>query len=172
MTSSDLNTKEYNPYYGTYISQVPKDVTLTEGFHKGRDAVVDFFKSIPEDTLDYRYASDKWTVKEVFQHIIDTEQIFMYRCLRIARRDTSPLMGFEQDDYIVPSRANEKSLEDLLEEYLAVRQNFMVFLKSLNNDDLMAVGIASESPLSARAAAFIVLGHEKHHMQVIEARYL
>ena len=172
MTISDLETKEYNPYYGTYISQVSKDATLTEGFNKGRDAVVAFFKSIPEDTLDYRYATGKWTIKEVFQHIIDTEQIFLYRCLRIARHDAAPLMGFEQDDYIVPSRANEKSLEQLLEAYLAVRQNFIVLLKSLSNDDLKAIGIASDSPLSARAAAFIVLGHEKHHMRVIEERYL
>lgn len=172
MNVSDLSASEYNPYYETYISKVPEETTLMEGFKRGQIQIIDFFKSIPDDKLEYRYASDKWTIKEVFQHIIDTEQVFMYRCLRIARHDTSPLMGYEQDDYIAPSKANKKSLDDLIEAYQAVRQNFIVLLKSLRNEDLKCMGTASESPLSARAAAFIILGHEIHHMEVIKARYL
>lgn len=172
MKVSDLKASEYDAYYKNYINKVSNETTLTEGFKHGETQVVSFFKSIPVDKLEYKYAADKWTIKEVFQHIIDTERIFMYRCFRIARRDEKALMGFEQDDYIAPSRANDKSLDDLLEEYQAVRLNFKVLFKSLKNEDLNFMGTASGSPLSARAAAFIILGHEIHHLDVIKELYL
>ncbi|MDG1729721.1 MAG: DinB family protein [Algibacter sp.] len=172
MNVSDLTTSEYDTYYGNYISKVSNEMTLAEGFKQGEQRVLNFFKSIPNDKLEYRYAPDKWSIKDVFQHVIDTEQIFMYRCFRIARHDKNPLAGFEQDDYIAPSKANDKSLDHLIEEYQAVRQNFKVLLKSLKDEDLKCMGTASGSPLSSRAAAFIILGHEIHHMAVIKERYL
>jgi len=172
MTTKDLNTLEYNPFYSTYIDMIPKELELVNGFYLGLKQVTDFFKSIPKEKLTYKYAEDKWTVKEVFQHIIDTERIFMYRCLRIARHDQTPLAGFDQNDYILPSLANNKSIESLLEEYKAVRQNFIVLLKSLSETDLNFVGNANGSSLSARAAAFIILGHELWHIKIIKERYL
>ena len=143
-----------------------------DGFYLGLKNVTDFFKSISNDKLTYKYAEDKWTIKEIFQHIIDTENIFMYRCLRIARHDQTPLAGFDQNDYILPSLANKKSIELLLEEYQAVRQNFIVLLKSLSETDLNFVGNANGSNLSARSAAFIILGHELWHTKIIKERYL
>ena len=172
MKVSDLNPSEYNIYYKTYIDKVSKEVNLMDGFINGQNNILNFFKDIPEDKLGYRYAKDKWSIKEVFQHIIDTERVFMYRCFRIARHDSTPLVGFEQDDYIKPSRADEKSLKSLIDEYQSVRLSFIVLLKSLNNVDLQCLGHASGNPLSARAAAFIILGHEIHHMEVIKKRYL
>lgn len=172
MKSTDLSTSEYNLYYETYISKVSDENTLIEGFKDGQIQVVEFFKSIPEDKLGYRYASDKWSIKEVFQHIIDTERVFMYRCFRIARHDKTPLAGYEQDDYIKPSNAEKKSIEDLIEEYRAIRLNSIILLKSLNEEDLKVIGHASGNNMSARAAAFIILGHEIHHIGVIKARYL
>jgi len=172
MKVSDLNTSEYGSYYKKYISSVSTETMLMEGFKLGEHQVLKFFKSIPKDKLKYRYEPEKWSIKEVLQHIIDTERVFMYRCFRIARHDTKPLMGYEQDDYIAPSKANIKSLGELIEEYQAVRLNFIVLLKSLNDDDLRCMGTASETPMSARAAAFIVLGHERHHIEVVKQRYL
>ena len=172
MKVSDLSASEYNPFYKTYVRKVSNETTLIEGFIKGQFQVTDFFKSIPDHKLEYRYAPGKWSIKEVFQHIIDNERVFMYRCFRIARHDKTPLAGYEQDDYIVPSNANKKSLNDLLEEYQTVRQSFIVLLKSLSDDDLRVEGKASGSPMSSRAAAFITLGHEIHHMEVIKGRYL
>lgn len=172
MNVSGLSTSEYNSYYWNYVSKVSNELTLVEGFKQGKIQVLNFFKSIPKDKLDFRYAPGKWSIKEVFQHMIDTEQVFMYRCLRIARHDKTPLMGYEQDDYIIPSKANEKSLDDLIEEYQAVRQNFIVLLKSLKDEDLKCMGTASESPMSSRAAAFIILGHEIHHVNVVREKYL
>jgi uncharacterized damage-inducible protein DinB len=167
-----LKASEYNRYYKTYIDKVNKETNLIDGFINGQDYVLHFFKDIPEDKLDYRYAEDKWSIKEVFQHIIDTERVFMYRCFRIARHDKTPLAGFEQDDYVKPSNADKKSLQALLEEYQSVRQSFIVLLKSLLNTDLKYIGHASGNPLSARAAAFIVLGHETHHIEVVKKHYL
>lgn len=172
MNVSDLSTTEYHAFYANYISNVPKDVNLLTGFRSGSKELLAFFNEIPSDKLEFRYAADKWTIKEVIQHIIDTERVFAYRCFRIARHDETPLSGFEQDDYILPSKANSKSMEDLLEEYQVVRQNTIVLLKSLSEMDLKYLGHASGSNVSARAAAFIILGHEIHHMNVIKEFYL
>ncbi|KAA5823602.1 DinB family protein [Algibacter amylolyticus] len=172
MKVTDLTANEYNPFYETYIAKVSNDITLLEGFIEAKTQVENFFKSIPLDKLEYRYAKDKWSIKEVFQHIIDNERVFMYRCFRIARHDKTPLAGYEQNDYILPSGANKKSMASLIEEYQVVRQNFIVLLKSLSSQDLEVIGTGSGSPMSARAAAFITLGHEIHHINIIKERYL
>lgn len=172
MTAQDLVTEEYNPFYSKYINMLPKDLDLIDGFEAGLKNVQDFFKFIPEDKLEYKYAEGKWTIKEVLQHIIDTERIFMYRCLRVARQDKTPLQGFEQNDYIIPSKANKKSLEFLLEEYRSTRQYSIVLLKSFDDEDLKCIGTASGNVMSARSAAFSAIGHEIWHMNIISERYL
>ncbi|WP_418603341.1 DinB family protein [Hwangdonia sp.] len=172
MTVKDLNTTEYNSYYGPYIKKLPENLALIDGFTEGLDNVLQFFHSVPSEKLEYRYAEGKWSVKEVFQHIIDTERVFMYRCFRIARHDKTPLPGFNQDDYIMPSQAHKKSMATLLLEYSSVRKNSITLLNSLSNEDLKFVGTASENTLSARAAAFIILGHEIWHIDVIKTHYL
>lgn len=172
MTTQDLKPSEYNEYYKRYIDKLSEQTSLRKGYITGKNDVLQFFKSIPEDKLEYRYAPEKWTVKEVFQHLIDTERIFMYRCFRVARRDTTPLMGFDQDIYVKPSMANAKSIENLLNEYEINRNNSIVMIDSLSDEDLSFVGTASDSPMSARAAAFTILGHDIWHMDVIKERYL
>lgn len=172
MTIKDLKPSEYSPFYKGYLEMIPEEIELIEGFYLGLKNVVDFFNSLPNNKLEYKYADGKWTIKEVFQHIIDTERIFMYRCFRISRHDVRPLSGFEENDYIKPSSANKKSLEALLEEYQAVRLNTIILLKSLSENDLKFIGTANGNNLSARAAAFIILGHELWHLKIIKERYL
>jgi hypothetical protein len=172
MTIKDLKTSEYNPFYKTYLDMIPQEMELIDGFYFGLKNVVDFFYSLPSNKLEFKYDEDKWTIKEVFQHIIDTERIFMYRCFRIGRHDVTPLSGFEQNDYILPSQANHKTLESLLEEYQAVRHNSIILLKSLSENDLKFIGNANDNNMSARAAAFSVLGHELWHVDIIKHRYL
>ncbi|MEP1489413.1 MAG: DinB family protein [Algibacter sp.] len=172
MIVKDLKQNEYNSYYSTYINKIPKDLDLIEGYIDGGAHVLQFFKAIPEEKLEYRYAEGKWTIKEVFQHIIDNERIFTYRCFRMGRRDKTSLAGYEQNDYAEPSKANEKSIETLLEEYEIGRKNSTLLIKSLSNDDLNFIGNASDTNMSARAAAFITLGHEMHHINVLKERYL
>ncbi len=172
MLIQDIQTEEYATFYSGYINKIPKSTTLIEGFETGFNRVSSFFREIPNDKLNYKYAPDKWTIEEVFQHIIDTERVFMYRCFRIARHDSTPLAGFEQNDFIQPSNANQKTIEQLLEEYHITRQGFIVLLKSLSDNDLKQMGNASGNNMSARAAAFIVLGHELWHLDIIKEHYL
>ena len=172
MTKEDLKPTEYNEYYGRYIDKILNSTTLKVGFEDDKKMVIDFFSSVPKDKLEYRYQPEKWSVKEVLQHIIDTERIFMYRFFRIARKDTAPLTGFDQDIYIEPSGANEKSIEDLIHEFSITRLNSLNIINSISDENLLNMGIASDSPISARACAYILLGHSIWHIEVIKERYL
>lgn len=172
MTKEDLKPTEYNEYYGRYIDKISNSTTLKAGFEDDKKMVIDFFSSVPKGKLEYRYQPEKWSVKEVLQHIIDTERIFMYRFFRIARKDTAPLTGFDQDIYIEPSGANEKSIEDLIHEFSITRLNSLNIINSISDENLLNMGIASDNPISARACAYILLGHSIWHIEVIKERYL
>jgi len=169
---NDLNTNEFDAYFGNYIEKVADSCSLRDGFAKGRETVLSFFAAIPKEKLDYRYAPGKWSIKETFQHIIDTERVLMYRCFRIARNDKTSLASFDQDVFVAPSNAANKTIESLLDEYKATRNHSISFINSLRAEDLQQIGISSNSNLSARAAAFIVLGHEIWHVAIIKERYL
>lgn len=172
MIKSDVTSKEYNSYYEVYLNTLSDNLILSEGFLDGKKVVTNFFTSLPQEKLDYAYAEGKWTIKEVLQHLIDTERVFIYRCFRFARRDASPLTGFDQDDFIETCNANAKPITLLLEEFTSVRDSFIVLLKTLNESDLKFIGEASGFPTSARAIAFINLGHYLWHINVIKERYL
>jgi len=172
MKITDVNPAEYADFYSKYLSLVPKETTLLDGFMEGSIYVTEFFENLPSVKLNYAYAHEKWSVKEVFQHLIDTERVFQYRCFCIARGDKTSLPGFEQNDYIEPSNANSKSLDQLLAEFTSVRLSFISLLKSLNEEHLQYIGNANGNAMSARAAAFIVLGHYHWHINIIKERYL
>lgn len=172
MKLSDVNPEEFSNNNGGYISKLPQDLELIKSFNDNFNVVSELFQSIPSDKWDYKYAPDKWSLKEVFQHMIDTERIFIYRCFRIARHDKTPLVGFEQDDYILPSEATKKSVDALREEFEVVRKNSLVLLKSLNDTNLKFMGIVNGNPISARAAAFNIIGHAVWHIHIINERYL
>lgn len=170
MTKDDLKPSEFNPYYGTYIKKT-SGLTL-ESLKSSGEKTISFFKSIPSSKLEYRYADGKWTIKEIIQHLMDAERIFTYRALRIARKDKTPLPGFEQDDYVLPSQANKRSMEDLLNEFKAIKMATVSLYDSFSEEMLMELGTASNSPVSVRAIGFIIIGHEIHHCDVIKERYL
>jgi uncharacterized damage-inducible protein DinB len=172
MNTSQLNPSEYHDFYKTYIDMIPDNLELIEGYKRGLKLYEEFFQDLSVDKLYYKYAEGKWTVAEVMQHVIDTERIFMYRCFRFARHDNTPLAGFDQDIYIKPSGANNKTLDSLLEEYLITRQNSIVILKSLSEHDLSFMGNTDGKAMSARAAAFAVLGHELWHLKILKERYI
>ncbi|CAM1354939.1 DinB family protein [Tenacibaculum halocynthiae] len=172
MTVQDLQQTEYNEYYSRYINKVSKDTSLIKGFEDDRKMVVDFFSSVPENKLEYRYQPEKWTIKELLQHIIDTERIFIYRFLRISRNDKTALAGFDQDIYIDPSMANNKSLEELINEFNSTRSYSINLIESISDENLKNIGTASDSTISARACTFILLGHSVWHIEVIKERYL
>ncbi len=172
MTKTDLKTSEFDTYYSRYIAKVSDKTQLRKGFETGKNTVINFFESIPNEKLVYRYQPNKWSIKEILQHLIDTERIFMYRCFRIARRDTTALTGFDQNIYVVPSNAHHKSIENLLSEFTINRTNSISLLNSLSDEDLSFIGNSNGGDMSARAAAFTILGHDIWHMEVIEDKYL
>ncbi|WP_108869064.1 DinB family protein [Aquimarina aquimarini] len=166
----DLEQKEFSSYYGTYINKVVhKDIV--KGLEVGKTDFIDFVQSIPEEKLTYAYAKDKWTLAEVFVHIIDTERIFAYRALRFARNDKTPITGFEQNDYVPYSNANTYSKEDIIFDFEAVRNSSISLFNRFTGDMLGRIGEASGDPMSARAAGYIMSGHQIHHFQVIKERY-
>ncbi|MFK8060484.1 MAG: DinB family protein [Polaribacter sp.] len=172
MIKQDLKPTENNEYFKRYIDKVDDKTDLKTGLEDDKKMVIDFFSSIPKDKLEYRYQSEKWTIKEILQHIIDTERIFMYRLLRIARKDKTALAGYEQDDYIDPSQANNKSLEELIHEFTVTRLYSINLINSISDENLMNFGTASNTSISARACAFILLGHSIWHIEIINQRYL
>ena len=169
---SDLVDAEFNNFYSGYINLVDPNKMLPEVLSDGFEDIYDFFEGVPENKLKKSYAPDKWTILEVFQHLIDTERIFAYRVLCIVRADQNRLAGFEQDRYVDYAHANDRSLQSLLAEYEAVRGASLSLFENLNEEELFRKGNVSGNELSARAAAFIIAGHELHHKIIIENRYL
>lgn len=168
---SDLNSLEYNSYFQHYID-LGADYNLLEGFQLSHKSCLEFLNSIPEEHYEYRYAKDKWSIKEIIQHLIDTEMIFIYRALRISRGDKTSLPGFDENQYAKASMANNKSKTKLLEDLKTLRNQTIALFSGFDSKMLMQIGTASNSEISVRAIGFIIVGHETHHCNIIKSRYL
>lgn len=169
-TTRRPNENEYGAYYNTYISKVSTD-NYYEALSEGKRIAVEFYHKIPADKWSYKYGPDKWTVKEVLMHIIDTERVFAYRAMRISRKDKTPLPGFDQDFYVPNSAANNRTPASLIKEYIAVRDMTLAMYEGLSDDMLNQIGTASEQPASPLALGFIIAGHEEHHLRLFRERY-
>ncbi len=165
------NADEHDPYYAKYIALVP-DGDLLALLSAQIEETGDLLKNVPESKAGYRYAPGKWSIKEVVGHLSDTERIFSYRALRFARADVTPLPGFEQEDYVKGTNFDARLLTDLVSEFRAVRQATVTLLKSFDEDALRRRGVASEKPISVRALAYNIAGHELHHVEILRTRYL
>ena len=162
--------EEYAPYFETYISKVP-DGDILDTLEEQTSETLDMLEAIPEDRQLFSYAPGKWTIKEVVGHIIDCERVFSYRLLRIARNDQTPLPGFEQDDFVAAADSNSRDWEDLLEEYESVRMSTLSLVRQIQPEWWSRMGNASGNKLTARAAAFIIAGHELHHLKILHEQY-
>lgn len=170
MSAARPEPNEYAPYYGKYISLVSGD-DVTGLLESQGKRTVQLLASRSENEGNFRYGPDKWTIKEVLGHISDTERIFTYRALRIARGDTTPLAGFEQDDYVRGGEFNARTLRDLLEEFAEVRGATSGLFRWLSPQAWTRRGVASDKEVSVRALAFMTAGHEIHHVKLLEERY-
>ncbi|MBV9958369.1 MAG: DinB family protein [Acidobacteria bacterium] len=162
---------EHHPYYGKYVSLVPEgDINaLLSG---QLDETLALLHSIPETEAGFRYAPDKWSIKELVGHVIDTERIFAYRALRFARNDRTELSGFEQDGYITNASFDDCSLAELASEFESVRRSTCYLFRHLNEAAWNRRGTASENEVSVRALAYIIAGHELHHREILRNLYL
>ncbi|MFV5693153.1 DinB family protein [Flavobacterium sp. LT1R49] len=171
MKTDELPVNEYSEFNATYI-KAAGNIEMIEELEICLHDFIRFVQNIPMDKFDYRYAEGKWTIKDIIQHIIDTERIFGYRALRISRNDKTPLHGFEENDYVDNTNANDRNIQNLLTELSAVRHSNLFLFKSFSEEQLKRIGTASNNEISVRAIGFILIGHQKHHQKVFQERYL
>jgi len=172
MFKEEVSSNEYADFYSNYINLAPQNKSILDSLALSAKDILSFYSDLSDKKLLYRYAEGKWTLKEMLVHIIDTERIFNYRALRFARKDSATLHGFEQDDYVPYSNANNRTLESLLEEYTAVRKATTTLFASFDKDNLKRIGYASNNAISVRAIGFIISGHEIHHLKIAKERYM
>jgi uncharacterized damage-inducible protein DinB len=162
---------DYADYFEKYISLVPSGDFL-ELLQQQREDLMRFLSPLSDEQAEYRYAVGKWSIKEVLGHVNDTERIFAYRLLRIARGDQTPLASFEQDSYIHHGNFSARKMSDLLEEFSVIREATIVLVRALDDAAWQRRGVASQKEITTTALAFIIAGHVRHHRIVIEERYL
>lgn len=166
------DAKEYPAYARIYIDRLPDDGRLLKHLAENLRATTRLILSLPEERLLRPYAPGKWTVKETLVHVVDDERIYAYRALRFARGDTTELPGFEQDDYVPLSGANERPVEDIMAEYAAVREATIALFRGLPEAALLRSGVANGNEASVRALGYHIAGHELHHVSILKARSL
>jgi len=173
---SNLLTKkpgvdEHAPYYAKYVDAVPSG-NVVETLRGQIEGTLKALRCVSEDGSLRRYAEGKWSLREVVGHVTDAERIFAYRALRFARADAAPLAGFEQDDYVVTGRFDARDWRKLLEELEAVRRSTVLLFEGMDEQAWDRRGVASGNPVSVRALAWIIAGHEAHHMRIVQHNYL
>ena len=169
----ELSKSEYASFFQPYVD-------ILDGNSKGiiynledslnRTLLV--LENISEAKQSFRYAEGKWTIKELVQHVIDSERVFGYRALTFGRNDTTHLPGFDENDFVKYSNANDRSYAEMLEELKVVRLSTILLFKSFNASDFIKSGIASGKSISIKALGYIISGHLLHHLKIIEERYL
>ena len=162
---------EFAPYYGKYTSRIKSDdivKTLADQLHTTQRLL----SSLSETESSFRYAPDKWTIRQVLGHVIDAERIFSYRALRISRGDTTPIEGFEQEGYVAHGPFEHCTMADLLEEFATVRRATVFLFRNLDSEAWTRRAVASNNEVTVRALAYIIAGHEVHHMEVLRQKYL
>ena len=171
-TAADkLNKTEYAHFYQPYLALAPFD-DLTKLLTYDLYKQLDFIKSIPEEKLGFRYAERKWSVAEVILHMTDAERVFSYRALRFARNDNTELPGFDQNTWVKYSDTARFSLSDLIGQFKTTRNQTIAMFKGFNEEDLIKSGIASNCPFSVRAIGYMIIGHNRHHIEKIKTLYL
>lgn len=168
---SSLQANDYPFYYEPYIKLVEENDAL-KALDTGILKMQALLSVIDEEKENFAYAPGKWTVKEVFGHIIDTERIMAYRALRFARGDGQELPGFDENTYVKNAKFSKRKLIDIAHEFSAMRQSNIFLFKSFDEEALNRKGVANKNPVTVRALIYIIAGHQLHHMKVMRERYL
>jgi hypothetical protein len=169
MTYVDLST--VSDFHKVYVEHV-KSLDMIEALQQSGKHTVALVKSIPHDKADFRYAPEKWSIKEMLCHMLDTERILCYRALRFARNDKTPLAGFEESDYAPEANAGARNIQQLALEMERLRLTTIDLFTSFTPEMLQRKGVANNMELSVVNLGFIVSGHESHHRRILTERYL
>ena len=162
---------EHAPEFSMYVTLV-EEGDIIQTLEQQLENSLSLLRTISPDKANFRYAPDKWSVKELLGHLIDSERIFSYRALCFARNDQTPLPGYEQNDYVREGNFDSRNLADMLEEYATVRRTTIQLFRPLNETEWLRHGKANEHDVTVRALAYIIAGHELHHMGVVRSCYL
>jgi len=165
----DFNT--IPEFYHGYVNLIKDDHVIT-ALKNSRDQFLTRLNSIPEQNGDFRYGSGKWSIKEVINHVIDAERVFAYRALTFSRNDITELPGFDENAWTPASQADRRKLSELIEEYKNVRNSTINFFESLTEDMLLLTGKANGSTFSVLNLGYVIAGHETHHSNVLNERYM
>jgi uncharacterized damage-inducible protein DinB len=161
---------EHPPYYSGYIALVP-DGPLVDLLFDQQLESLRLLRSVDDQRGLHAYAPGKWTIKQVIGHVCDAERIFTYRALRFARGDEQPLTGFDENSYVPAGRFNDRRMNDLLNEFQAIRAATIHLFRHLDEEELSRRGVANGNPITVRALGYIVAGHERHHVKLLRERY-
>ena len=154
-----------------YFEAAPQDDML-EALSESTRQFKKLLKKIPKKHFDYAYAEGKWTLREVLQHIVDTEKVFAFRALWFSRQDPSPLPGFDENSWAVKAQASTRKWKDLVDEFFTTRQSTQLFFESLSDEQLRFTGTANNSLMNVGGLGFVCAGHVNHHINIIRERYL
>jgi hypothetical protein len=161
---------EYAPFYAGYIARVPEGDVLDLLARQAEDTQA-LLSSLAPAQASYRYEPGKWSVTEVAGHLCDAERIFSYRALRFARGDETPLPGFDEAAFVPMAGFERRGLADVLAELRCLRQSTLFLFRGLDDSAGLRRGVANGQPMSTRAAAYVIAGHERHHLEVLRTRY-
>ncbi len=165
------DSSEYAPYFAAYIAEVP-DGDVVDLLARQNDETARLLGGLSEAQALHRYAPGKWSLKEVVGHMADTERVFGYRALRIARNDPTPLPGFDENLFVAHANADARPLADLIDEFRLVRRSTVALFRSFTPEAIARRGTSNEKTLSVRALVYITAGHERHHVQIVRERYV
>ncbi|MCY7348060.1 MAG: DinB family protein [Pyrinomonadaceae bacterium] len=161
---------EYAEFYETYVSLV-EETDIISALQNQPEDLKRLLAEVSAEEENFRYAEDKWSIRELLGHVVDGERVFSYRALRISRHDTTPLAGFEENFYVANSNFPNIKLADLIEEFTLLRQSNVFLFKSLTGEMWKKTGTASDAVISVSALAFIMVGHVRHHARILRERY-
>ena len=162
---------EYDPAFAGYVARIDEEESVVTLLSEQSALVSRLFDGVPDSRGDYRYAPGKWSLKEVIGHLADTERVFAYRALRIGRGDATALTGFDDQSYVARMHAEDLSLADVVHDWQAVRAATLSLFRNLPAAAWQRRGTASGQPVSVRALAYVIAGHTRHHLEVIDERY-
>ncbi len=162
---------ECDPYFSTYIDRV-KEGDLVANLRRQSGELTELCGDLSEAEAGFRYGPDKWSIKEVLGHLIDTERVFAFRALWFARGETAALPGFDQDEFVRQADFDQRSVESLVSEFVHLRQSTIDLLAGFRDKDWERSGISNDAELSVRAIGYILAGHVIHHLEILGERYL
>ena len=161
---------DFPTFYQGYVDTIDSD-NIIETLREQKDSTTTFFERVSDEKADYAYAEGKWTVKEVLGHMVDSERIFVFRALSFARDEEQSLPGFDENTYVPAGKFGDRTLQSLIDEYTSVRKATLTFFSNLREEDWTKTGIANNGNFTVNSLAYIIAGHNEHHLKILAERY-